>query len=83
MSYRGQLEYNSENSEDSDSFSPTLNRLRFQLTNFNFNSQNNSTNMTEPGTNVLPVLKQEYLNMIPEFNGQTELLPRFIEIRKN
>lgn len=30
--------------------------------------------------NALPVLKQEYLGMIPEFNGQTELLPRFIEI---
>ena len=29
---------------------------------------------------ALPVLKQEYLNMIPDFYGETSLLPRFLEI---
>lgn len=28
----------------------------------------------------IPVLKSEYLNMIPDFNGEPELLPRFIQI---
>ena len=27
-----------------------------------------------------PTLKQEYLNMVPDFYGETELLPRFIDI---
>lgn len=71
MSYRGPSErYNSESSEDSDSFSLTL---------------NNSSNLNMPQASAttataVPFLKQEYLNMIPEFNGQTELLPRFLEI---
>lgn len=30
--------------------------------------------------NEASVLKSEYLNMIPEFHGETELLPRFLEI---
>lgn len=33
--------------------------------------------MTDP---VVPTLKREYLDMLPEFHGQQELLPRFIEI---
>lgn len=28
----------------------------------------------------MPELKKEYLDMIPEFNGEKELLPRFIEV---
>lgn len=40
-------------------------------------------NMTQPqvmATAQLPVLKPEFIKMIPEFNGESELLPRFIEI---
>lgn len=29
---------------------------------------------------ALPQLKQEFLGMVPEFNGETELLPRFLSI---
>ena len=37
---------------------------------------NNSPNMTQS----VPVLKSEFLSMIPDFNVEVELLPRFIEI---
>lgn len=29
---------------------------------------------------AVPVLKSEYINMVPEFHGEPELLPRFLEI---
>ena len=29
---------------------------------------------------AVPVLKQEYINMVPEFHGETELLPRFLSV---
>lgn len=41
----------------------------------------NSLNVASvSGAGALPILKKDYLGMIPEFEGQAELLPRFIEI---
>lgn len=75
MSHRGlNNQYHSESSDsDSDSISnitTILNNIVLQPT-----SNLNIVNMPE-----VPVLKQEYLSMIPEFHGETELLPRFIQI---
>lgn len=36
--------------------------------------------MATPPVVITPVLKKEYLDMIPEFRGERELLPRFIEV---
>lgn len=88
MSYRGPSDqYNSESSEDSDSSSHPLNHSR--VSNFfQKNSAHIKFNMAQPNVNTaanavpisIPVLKQEYLHMIPDFDGRSELLPRFIEI---
>lgn len=40
----------------------------------------NISETNTPNPNMANVLKPEYLKMIPEFSGESELLPRFIEI---
>ena len=84
MSYRGHLKkYNSESSDsetnsDSDSSITnisTLYRTRSPL-NFYFDCYTNFNNKKM----TLPQLKLEYLGMVPEFHGETELLPRFLSV---
>lgn len=80
MSIRGFKQFNSESSSD-DSESDS------QINDIEINSQIKSIKIKEPvlslstlNKSTMAVLKQEYLNMIPEFSGESELLPRFIEI---
>lgn len=50
------------------------------LTTTNNSATSTSNSASNSNTNVTMALKSEYLNMIPEFNGEQQLLPRFIEI---
>lgn len=81
MSYRGPSDrYNSESSEDSDSGSSSRSLVNSNLNNL-FSKLSTNKTIKMPNTQAnLPLLKQEYLGMIPEFSGQPELLPRFVEI---
>lgn len=82
MSFRG-IENNIDNhnsDSDSDSGSQSLgtrdkNRSRSPLSFINLIDLRTEIIMATP-----PVLKSEYLHMIPEFHGETELLSRFLEI---
>lgn len=82
MSVRGNI-FNSDSS-DSDSDSPIFNLPNLPIVSKNNNSFDFETEINKiistMATPQVPVLKTEYLNMVPEFNGETELLPRFIEI---
>lgn len=90
MSFRGfNFRTDSSNSSSSDLDSnDESNDLSSLFTNLNLKT---TLNMSLPGEQVnsqgasaaaveTPVLKKEYLNMIPDFYGESELLPRFIEI---
>ena len=84
MSFRGSAE-NVSTSSTSDSDSINNNS---PISNLNSRSRSrspirniNTMAMANAGQNpVTPVLKKEYIAMIPDFKGDTELLPRFLEI---
>lgn len=83
MSFRGnKSHYNTDSSgTNSDSDSNDSIEIQFNLNSNQNNLNLNSIKMALPQAQVqIPVLKQEYLNMVPDFYGETELLPRFIEI---
>lgn len=62
------------------------------ITHSDSNSQKSLTDLSDLFNNILnlnsekennmarPVIKKEYLDMVPDFKGEPELLPRFIEI---
>lgn len=89
MSFRDSLPFyntdssNSDSDSDSDSFQNfNLDRNQQNSILSNFQNENiNLNNMSNPQNTVgpiqVPVLKPEYLKMIPEFNGETEFLPSF------
>lgn len=94
MSFRGFRDNSNTDTSDSDSANNSdsgsqenLTKL-FQLSlniseniNSSLNSDNTLINNIIINTNMAPpVLKKEYLDMVPEFRGETELLPRFIQI---
>ncbi|KAL1490083.1 hypothetical protein ABEB36_012827 [Hypothenemus hampei] len=93
MSYRGPFSTqisNSDSDSDSDSgLARPYNRSRSRspirsTSKINPIENNNNSNFTPIiNTMALPQLKQEYLNMIPDFFGEPNLLPRFIEISEN
>lgn len=56
------------------------NTFQSTLTTTNNSATSTSNSASNSNTNVTMALKSEYLNMIPEFNGEQQLLPRFIEI---
>lgn len=75
---------------DSSQSSNTNTDFNFQLSNVNnipqiFKSDNSEmayshANQAQALNIARPVLKPEYINMVPDFNGEAELLPRFIQI---
>lgn len=71
MSIREVQILNSDTESDSDCDSPLS-----PITNLNFNFKIN----LQPAKMATPVLKREYLDMVPDFTGIPELLPRFLEI---
>lgn len=73
MSFRGLSLTDSDTDSDSQNFDHSFRSRSPKLRTMN---QNATTNVP---TSV-PVLKKEYLDMIPEFHGKTELLSRFISI---
>lgn len=86
MSFRGSIEHLSCNIEsNSDSDSDSHNSLNLN-TNNNLRSRSRSplnrlVNMANPSEQrQIPILKKEYIDMVPDFHGETELLPRFLEI---
>lgn len=79
MSFRGPNNQYNTDSSDSDS-DPNFPISSADPEDFPINILNNTVTMAVSNQSQTPVLKQEYLNMVPEFNGETELLPRFIEI---
>lgn len=87
MSFRGDLLINkflkpeSDNSitSDSDSETETTPITNFKPPNniIKFAKMPNESTSTQARQ---PELKREYLDMIPEFSGKTEILPRFIDV---
>lgn len=80
MSFRDRNnKYNSDSSDNSDSDSSVTN-----LSNFKYRSRSPLKSKSCTTFNLakmaLPQLKQEYLGMVPEFNGEAELLPRFLSV---
>lgn len=71
-------------SEDSISDSDTENILQNNFENFKVVIK--PSKMTQQGSvvaaqaEIMPVLKKEYLDITPEFDRQSELLPRFLEV---
>lgn len=76
MSFRG-VEFNSNSSSDSDSDSSSPQNIRSRSP-ISFIPLIDI--LTEINNEMTQVLKPEYLKMVPEFHGETELLPRFIDI---
>lgn len=82
MSFRGCISDNSDFPDSDSDFEPLTqiqnpSSYKFNNSNFTLNPPILTIKMSTP---TLPILKPEYLNMIPEFRGERELLPRFIEI---
>lgn len=74
------LDLNESNSDcDLQTDSPVRSRSPILFTKTNLIDNLTMQNQTAQGT-TMPVLKKEYLEMLPEFYGERELLPRFIEI---
>lgn len=92
MSFRGVENLNSDSDSDSDSQNPgsrsrsrSPNRrdnLDRQLVEIfpRFQSLLDLTLETQSVIMATPELKSEYLKMVPEFTGETQLLPRFLSV---
>ena len=78
MSYRGS--FDSENDSDSGSTTNTFYRRSRSRSPIKRNSQILKISNNQTFNMALPVSKQEYLNIIPDFYSETSLLPRFLEI---
>ena len=89
MSSRGVESRNSDSDSDSDS-QPSHIRSRSRSRSPNrrdlldifpqFQELLNSTLETQSSIMATPELKSEYFKMVPEFNGETQLLPRFLSV---
>jgi len=82
MSNRGSS-IDTDNSTDSESdlnSQPERQRSRSRSPLRKINNSIANSNISNMALPVVPQLKQEYLNMIPEFHGETTLLSRFLEI---
>lgn len=89
MSSRGVETRNSDSDSDSDS-QPSHIRSRSRSRSPNrrelldifpqFQDLLNSTLEIQSSIMATPELKSEYFKMIPEFNGETQLLPRFLSV---
>lgn len=82
MSYRDTISHFNSEESDTDSIDLTFNSLNSQnltIMSIPIVTENNTQNET-PVIFPIPNLKSEYIKMIPEFSGETELLPRFLEI---
>lgn len=76
MSYRDPYrDFPSDSSEDSENCNSDSDSQLLNCSN-DF-AYKNKLKMTTP---VVPALRKEFLDMVPEFHGDTQLLPRFIEI---
>lgn len=92
MSHRASFNSNlSSDSNDSDSdsnlnLSPThIHKLRFNKKYsrdilFEDKLKSKFNNFKMPETSNVPVLKKEFIDMVPVFQGERELLPRFIKL---
>lgn len=66
--------HNSNTNNSLNTINEEIEQLSLELNNLNI--ENNQADMAIE----MPVLKKEFLDMVPEFHGETELLSRFLEI---
>lgn len=77
MSLRG---LNNSDSDSDSEFIEILNQLTLDIKNIVIIEKSSANSTINNKDMAVPVLKKEYIDMVPDFHGESELLHRFIEV---